>query len=193
MQIWHAWWDLSASHLFFQGNKFYTPLEKKLLSRTPFFNLQRKTIGSTSEGSTKASIAFDNPSTRMVTKSMTKAAASITLKQQAVAPTLQSCKTQNFGLDLPADGVNQTACLPNLKLKILAVFNIKKALPCGLEKFQTYIYHVFQPICEDNDDYGSRDSSPTSSRDSVFSQVKVESFDTIIMPFTVTETINLEG
>jgi len=97
--------------------------------------LKKKTIESTSEGSAKASIPSNNRSTRAMTRSMTKAADSITLKQQAVAPTLQSRKIQNFGFNLPADRVNQTACLPNLKLKTLAIFNIKKVLPCGLEKF----------------------------------------------------------
>ena len=154
--------------------------------------LKKKTIESTSEGSAKANIASNNRSTRAMTRSMTKVAASITLKQQAVAPTLQSRKTQNFGFNLLADGVNQTACLPNLKLKTLAIFNIKKALPCGIEKFQTYINPIFQPISEEDDDYGSSSSSPTSSRDSVFSQVEVESSDTVIMPVMVTETVNLE-
>jgi len=127
-----------------------------------------------------------------MTRSMTKAAAFITLKQQVVPPTLQSRKTQKFGSNLPSDGVNQTTCLPNLKLKPLAIFNIRKILPCGLDKFQTYINPVFQPFSEEDDEYGSSDSSPTSSRDLVFSQVEVESSDIVIMPVMMIETINLE-
>ena len=96
---------------------------------------KKENIGSTSEGFVKASIAYANRSTRAMTRSMTKATASITLKQPAVAPTLQSHKTQNFGFNLPTDGINQTACLPNLKLKPLAIFNIRKTLPCGLDEF----------------------------------------------------------
>ena len=41
---------------------------------------KNETIRSTSEGSTKASIAFGNQGTRVMTRSMTKAAAFITLK-----------------------------------------------------------------------------------------------------------------
>ena len=154
--------------------------------------LKKETIESTSEGSANANIASDNRSTKAMIRSMTEAAASITLKQQVVAPTLQSRKTQNFGFNLPADGVDQIACLPNLKLKTLAIFNIKEVLPCGLEKFQTYINPVFQSISEEDDDYGSSDSSPTSSRDSLFSHVEVESSDTVIMPVMVTKAINLD-
>ena len=84
---------------------------------------------------------------------MTKAAASITLKQQAMALTLQSCKTQNFGVNLPANEVNETACLPNLKLKTLGIFNIKKAPPRGLKRFQTYINPIFRPFSEEDHDY----------------------------------------
>ena len=116
---------------------------------------KKETIGSTSEGSTKASIAFGNRSTKMVTRSMTKAATSITLKQQIVALSLQSRKTQNFSFNLPAERANQTACLPNSKLKTLAIFNIRKVLPCGLEEFQTYINPIFRPFSEEADDHGT--------------------------------------
>ena len=97
--------------------------------------LKKETIESTSEGSANANIASDNRSTKAMIRSMTEAAASITLKQQVVAPTLQSRKTQNFGFNLPADGVDQIACLPNLKLKSLVVFNMRKTLPGGLDEF----------------------------------------------------------
>jgi len=79
-----------------------------------------------------------------------------------------------------------------LKLKTLAIFNIRKTLPCELEKFQTYSNPIFQPFNEADDDYGGSDSLPTSSRDSVFSQVEVESSDIITMPVMGIETINLE-
>jgi len=60
---------------------------------------------------------------------MNKAAASITLKQQIVAPTLQSRKTQKFGSNLPADRINQTVCLPKLKLKPLSSNLYQSFLP----------------------------------------------------------------
>jgi len=42
---------------------------------------KNETIGSTYEGSAKASVAFGNQSTRVITRSMTRAPASIILKQ----------------------------------------------------------------------------------------------------------------
>jgi len=125
---------------------------------------KKETIGPTSEGSLKASIAYGNRSTRVTTRSMTRAAASITWKQPVVTPTLQSRKTQKFGSNLPINEVNQTVCLPKLKLKPLAIFNMRKTLPHGLEEFQTYINPIFQSISEEDDDYDTSDSSPTSSR-----------------------------
>jgi len=89
----------------------------------------KETIGSTSEVSVKASIASGNRNTKM----MTKIATSITPKQQAVTTTLQSCKTQEFGSNLPADGVKQTVFLLNLKLKPFGVFHMRKTLPCALD------------------------------------------------------------
>jgi len=125
-------------------------------------------------------------------RSITKAAASITLKQQVIAPTLQSRKTQKFGSNLPTNGVNQTTCLPKWKLKPLAIFNMRKTLPYGLDEFQSYINPAFQPFDEEDDDYGSSNSALTSPRDSLFSQVEVESSDTIVMPVMVIDAINLE-
>jgi len=74
---------------------------------------------------------------------MIKTAASITLKQQVVIPTLQSHKTQKFGSSLLANGVNRIACLPNLKLHSLIVFKIRKTLPHGMDEFQTYNNPIF--------------------------------------------------
>jgi len=129
---------------------------------------KKKTIGSTSKVSVKASIASGNRNTKMMTRSMTKVATSITPKEQVVTPTLRSSKTQKFGSNLPADEVNQTVFLPNLKLKPFGIFNIRKTLPCALDKFHTYSNNVFQPFDEEDDDYGSSDSSPIFPRDSLF-------------------------
>ena len=96
---------------------------------------KRENIGSTSKGSAKASIASGSRSTRVMTRSMIKVAAFVTLKEQVVAPTLQSRKTQKIGSNLPFDGVNQTTCFPNLKLKPLTVFDIRKTLPHGMDEF----------------------------------------------------------
>jgi len=68
-------------------------------------------------------------------RSTSKATASITLKQQIVAPTLQSCKTQKFGSNFLVDGGNQIACLPNLKLHSITVFNTRKTLPREMDEF----------------------------------------------------------
>ena len=133
---------------------------------------KKETIGSTFEVSVKASIESGNRSIGMMIRSMTKAAAFITPKQQVVTPTLQSCKTQSS--NLPADEVNQTVFLPNLKPKPFDVFNMRKTLPCALDEFQAYTNNVFQPFDEE-DDYGGSDSSPASPRDSLFSQVEVKS------------------
>ena len=90
---------------------------------------------------------------------MTKVATTITPKQKVVTPILQSCKTQKFGSNLPVDGINQTAFLPNLKLKPFAIFNIRKTLPCELDEFQTYIHPIFQPFNEEDNEHDSSDSS----------------------------------
>ena len=45
---------------------------------------------------------------------------------------------------------------------------------------------------EEDDDYGGSDSSPASARDSLFSQVEIESSDTIVMPVVVIEPANLK-
>jgi len=133
---------------------------------------KKKTIRSAYEGSIKASTGSGNQSTKVMTRSTSKADAFITLKKQVVTLTLQSHKTQKFDLNLPSDGISQTACLSNLKLKPLTAFNTRKTLPQGMDEFQTYINRIFQPISEEEDDYGSSDFSPTYSRDSVFSQLK---------------------
>jgi len=101
--------------------------------------------------------------------STTKVAAFITPKQQVVTPTLQPCKTQKFGFNLPVDGVNEIAFLPNLKLKPFAVFSIRKTLPCELDEFHAYSNNVFQLFDEEDDNYGSSDSSLISQSDSLFS------------------------
>ena len=152
---------------------------------------KKKIIEYTSEVSVKVSIASTNRSTRMMTRSMTKVVASIPPKQQAVTSTLQSCKTQKFGSNLPADRVNQTVFLPNLRLKSFGVFNMKKTPSYALDEFQAYTNNVFQHFDEEDDDYGSSDSSPASPRDSFFSQVEVKSSDTMFMPVMATEAINL--
>ena len=74
-----------------------------------FQSAKKETIGSTSEGSAKASITSSNGSTRVITRSITKIATSITPKQQVVNPTLQSHKIQKFCSNLPANEVDQTA------------------------------------------------------------------------------------
>jgi len=43
-----------------------------------------------------------------------------------------------------------------------------------------------------DDDYGGNYFSPTSSRDSLFSQVEVESSGTIFIPVMMIEPINLD-
>jgi len=90
---------------------------------------------------------------------MAKATASIILKQQVMAPTLQSHETQTSGSILRADKVNQTACLSNLKLKSLANFNIRKTLPRGMDEFYIYTTPVCQPIGMGDDYYDSNDSA----------------------------------
>jgi len=50
---------------------------------------------------------------------------------------------------------------------------------------------MFQPFNEEDDNYGGSDSLLTSSRDSIFSQVEVESSDIITMPVMVTVATNL--
>jgi len=102
-------------------------------------------------------------------KSMTRDVASITLKEQVVALTFQSHKHQNFGSTLHTDGVIQTAYLPNLKLKYLTIFNVRKTLSYALDEFQPYNNPIFQLFGADNDTYDGSDSSPTSTRDSHFS------------------------
>jgi len=62
---------------------------------------------------------------------------------------------------------------------------MRKTLPCELDEFHAYTNNVFQPFNEEDDDYGSSDSSPTSPRDS-------QSSDSIIMPVMVTNAITLE-
>jgi len=61
-----------------------------------------------------------------------------------------------------------------------------------MDEFHPYSNNVFQPSDEEGDDYGSSDSSSISPRDSLFSHVKDESSNTIIMPVMVTEAINLD-
>ena len=80
--------------------------EEMALKNVILQSSKRENIGSTSEGTANASIAYTNRSTKVMTKSMTKAAAFITSKEQVVAPTLQSRKTQKIGSNLPFDGVN---------------------------------------------------------------------------------------
>jgi len=75
---------------------------------------KKETIGSASEVSMEASITSGNRRTRVITRGVTKANASNILKQQIVAPTLQSYRTQTFGSDLPTDAINQIVCLRNL-------------------------------------------------------------------------------
>ena len=69
---------------------------------------------------------------------------------------------------------------------------MRKTLSCGLDEFQTYTNNVFQPVDEEDDDHTSSDSSPTSPRDSLFSQIEVKSSDAIFMSVMVTKVINLE-
>ena len=109
-----------------------------------------------------------------------------------MGPTLQSRKAQNPSFTLPVDGINQIACLPNLKLNSVDVFNMRKTSPYGLDEFQAYTNPIFQNFDEEDNDYDSSDSSPTSPRDLLFSQVETESYDTVVMPTMVTEAINLE-
>ena len=73
---------------------------------------KKKTIESAYEESTKASTRSGNQSTRVMTRSTSKAVVFITLKKQVVALTLQSCKAQKSGSNLPIDRVNKIACLP---------------------------------------------------------------------------------
>ena len=57
---------------------------------------KKETIKSTSEGPTKASIVHGDRSASVMTRSTTKATASITLKQQVEISTLQSRKTKKI-------------------------------------------------------------------------------------------------
>ena len=68
---------------------------------------------------------------------------------------------------------------------------MRKTLSYGLDEFQPYT-NVFQYFDEEDDDYVSDDSSLTSPRDSLFSQVEVKSSNTIFMSVMITEAINLE-
>ena len=68
---------------------------------------------------------------------------------------------------------------------------MKKTLPYGLDEFQAYTNPVFQPFGEEDDNYSSSDSSPTSPRDSLSLFIEVESSNIVIMPVMVTEAINL--
>ena len=84
---------------------------------------------------------------------MAKVVAYIALKQKVVALTLPSHKMQNFSCNLLATGINQSACLPNLKLKSLAVLNMGKTISHGMDGFQGYTYPIFRPFGLENDDY----------------------------------------
>jgi len=101
-------------------------------------------------------------------------------------------KNHNFGSNLTVDGVNQNAYLPSFKLKSLDVFNISKTLSCRLDEFQAYTNPIFQPFCEEDDNYGSNNSSLASPRDSFFAQVELESSNAIIILVLVIEATNLE-
>ena len=57
---------------------------------------KKETSRSTSEGAAKTSIASDNRSIRLMTRSMTKAAAFITLKQQVMAQLFNYAKVQTL-------------------------------------------------------------------------------------------------
>ena len=107
-------------------------------------------------------------------------------------PTLQWCKPQKFSSNLLTDGVNWITRLPNLKLHSLTVFNIRKTLPHGIDEFQTSINPVFQPFCEEDDNYDGSDYSPPSPRDLHFSQSESESSNTVVMPVVVIEAVNLK-
>jgi len=122
---------------------------------------------------------------------MIKAATSITLKQQVVAPTLQSHETQHSISTLLANGVNQIVCLPNLKSTSLIVFNMRKTLPRQMDKCDAYTNSVFQPFGAE-DDYHDGYDSLTSLRNLHFSQSKMKSSKAIIMLVMVTGVVNLE-
>ena len=55
-----------------------------------------------------------------------------------------------------------------------------------------YTNPVFQPFDEEDGDYGSSNSSPASPRDSLFSHVEVESYDTIVMLVMLKKVFNIE-
>jgi len=87
--FWHAQWDFSTSHIFLQVNKFYIPLKKTWLPKMTSFNLRRRKL---------SDLHLKDPQRLVLhmARSMTKVAASITLKQQVMAPTWYSYKFKNF-------------------------------------------------------------------------------------------------
>ena len=153
---------------------------------------KKKTIRSAYEGSIKAITGSGNQSTKVITRSTSKADAFITLKKQVTTLTLQSHKTQKFDSNLPSDGVRQTACLSNMKLKPLTACNTRKTSPQGMDEFQTYINPAFQPFGAEDDNYDGSDSSPTSPTDLHLSESETESSNIDAMLVMVTEAMNLD-
>jgi len=69
---------------------------------------------------------------------------------------------------------------------------VRKTPPCKLDECQPYTNSIFQPFDEEEDDYGSSDSSPATPSESLFSNIEVKCVHIIIMPVMVIATINLE-
>ena len=142
----------------------------------------RKAVRSASQVSTTASAASGG----VMTRSMTKAAG----EQSIVAVPSQSHKIQNLGSKV-SDGVNQIASNV-LKQKSVAGFIIPQTIPRGMDELQTHTNPAFQPFNFEDDGYSSSDASLASSKGSLFSHVKIEFSDTVIMPVMVTAATNFK-
>jgi len=146
----------------------------------------RKAVRSASQVSITASAASGG----VMTRSMTKAATTITREQIIVAAPSQSLKIQNLGSKV-SNGVNQIASNV-LKQKFVIVFIMPQTIPHGMDELQIHTNPAFQPFNFEDDGYSSNDSSLASSKGLVSSHAEAESSNTVIMPVMVTAATNVE-
>ena len=164
--FWHARWDISISHLFFQTtttNQF----EEDMASKNVVVQSSGKAIRSTSQGST----AVSDASGGVMTRSMAKATASSAKEPAVVIATSKLCNAPN-GNSKIADGVTQIAS-DVLKQKSVVSFNMSQTIPRGMDELQTHANPAFQPFNSTDDGYSSSDSSLSTSRIHCFSVVKL--------------------
>ena len=118
----------------------------------------KKAIRSTSQGLTTASVT----SSRVMARSMIKAAAVITIKQSIGTVPSNSRKIPSLDCNLPK-GVNKITSHP-LKQRSVASFKMHQIIPQGVDKLQTQANPTFQPFSVEDHGYTSSDSSPASPR-----------------------------